>query len=163
MRPVPTPDGWLEPAALLWEGECVVDGSIHYIGCWCFWEWGGCALWAQPVRCQLASYWGGRVELWLRLLKRCSGPFLPTLLVNTCRVCATGPREPSREMSTVGEHAKLLQSCAMLWTVAYQAPLSMGFSGQEYWCGLPCPSPEGSSQPRKGTQVSCIAGRFFTI
>ena len=30
---------------------------------------------------------------------------------------------------------------ATLWTVAYQAPLSMGFSKQEYWSGLPCPSP----------------------
>ena len=28
------------------------------------------------------------------------------------------------------------------WTVAYQAPLSMGFSRQEYWSGLPFPSPE---------------------
>ena len=27
------------------------------------------------------------------------------------------------------------------WTVAHQAPLSMGFSRQEYWSGLPCPSP----------------------
>ena len=27
------------------------------------------------------------------------------------------------------------------WTVACQAPLSMGFSGQEYWTGLPFPSP----------------------
>ena len=27
------------------------------------------------------------------------------------------------------------------WTVAYQAPLSMGFSRQEYWSGLPFPSP----------------------
>ena len=27
------------------------------------------------------------------------------------------------------------------WTVAYQAPPSMGFSRQEYWCGLPLPSP----------------------
>jgi len=27
------------------------------------------------------------------------------------------------------------------WTAAYQAPLSMGFSRQEYWCGLPLPSP----------------------
>ena len=26
------------------------------------------------------------------------------------------------------------------WTVACQAPLSMGFSGQEYWSGLPFPS-----------------------
>ena len=28
------------------------------------------------------------------------------------------------------------------WTVAYQAPPSMGFSRQEYWSGLPFPSPE---------------------
>ena len=27
------------------------------------------------------------------------------------------------------------------WTVAYQAPLSIGFSRQEYWSGLPFPSP----------------------
>ena len=27
------------------------------------------------------------------------------------------------------------------WTVAYQAPLSTGFSRQEYWSGLPFPSP----------------------
>ena len=30
---------------------------------------------------------------------------------------------------------------AIPWTVAYQAPLSMGFSRQEYWSGLPFPSP----------------------
>ena len=37
------------------------------------------------------------------------------------------------------------QSCPVLcktWTVALQAPLSMGFSRQEYWSGLPFPSPE---------------------
>ena len=28
------------------------------------------------------------------------------------------------------------------WTVAHQAPLSMGFSRQEYWSGLPFPSPK---------------------
>ena len=28
------------------------------------------------------------------------------------------------------------------WTVAYQAPLSMGFSRQEYWSGVPSPSPD---------------------
>ena len=33
-------------------------------------------------------------------------------------------------------HVRLL---AALWTVAYQAPLSMGFSRREYWSGLPCP------------------------
>ena len=29
--------------------------------------------------------------------------------------------------------------CVTPWTVAHQAPLSMGFSRQEYWSGLPCP------------------------
>ena len=32
-------------------------------------------------------------------------------------------------------------SFATLWTVACQSPLSMGFSRQEYWSGLPCPPP----------------------
>ena len=30
---------------------------------------------------------------------------------------------------------------ATLWTVARQDPLSMGFSKQKYWSGLPCPPP----------------------
>ena len=33
------------------------------------------------------------------------------------------------------------------WTVACQAPLSMGFSRQEYWSGLPCPSPGDLPNP----------------
>ena len=33
------------------------------------------------------------------------------------------------------------------WTVAYQAPLSMGFSRQEYWNGLPFPSPGDLTNP----------------
>ena len=50
------------------------------------------------------------------------------------------------------------------WTVALQAPLSMGFSRQEYWGGLPCP-PAGDL-PDPGTEPSslespALAGRFF--
>ena len=33
------------------------------------------------------------------------------------------------------------------WTVAYQSPLSMGFFRQEYWSGLPFPSPGNFSDP----------------
>ena len=33
------------------------------------------------------------------------------------------------------------------WTIAYQAPLSVGFSRQEYWSGLPFPSPGGLPNP----------------
>ena len=33
------------------------------------------------------------------------------------------------------------------WTVAHQAPPSVGFSRQEYWSGLPCPPPGGLLDP----------------
>ena len=44
-------------------------------------------------------------------------------------------------------------------TVACQAPLSMEFSRQEYWSGLPFPPPENLPDQ---TQVSRIADTFFT-
>ena len=47
------------------------------------------------------------------------------------------------------------------WTIAYQAPPSMGFSRQEYWSGLPFPSPGESSRPRDRTRVSRTPGRRF--
>ena len=48
------------------------------------------------------------------------------------------------------------------WTVAFQAPLSMGFSRQEYWSGLSCP-PRGAL-PNPGTEPRspALAGGFFT-
>ena len=39
-------------------------------------------------------------------------------------------------------HFSCVRLFATLWTVAHQAPLSMGFSRQEYLSGLPCPPPE---------------------
>ena len=44
-------------------------------------------------------------------------------------------------------HATSLQSCLTLWTVAHQAPLSMGFSRQEYCSGLPFPPPRDLPDP----------------
>ena len=41
-----------------------------------------------------------------------------------------------------------VQLYVTLWTVAHQAPLSMGFPRQEYWSGLPCPSPGDLPDPR---------------
>ena len=46
------------------------------------------------------------------------------------------------------------------WTVALQAPLSMGFSRQDYWSGLPCPPP-GDLPP--GIEPAHTAGGFFII
>ena len=50
------------------------------------------------------------------------------------------------------------------WTVNLLVPLSMGFSRQEYWSGLPCPPPEDLPDPGIGL-VSLLslawAGGFF--
>ena len=40
-----------------------------------------------------------------------------------------------------------VQLIASPWTVAYHTPLSMGFLRQEYWSGLPFPSPEDLPNP----------------
>ena len=52
-----------------------------------------------------------------------------------------------------------------LWTVASQAPLSMGFSEQKYWSGLPCPPPgdlpDTETEPASLTSPA-LAGRLFT-
>ena len=42
-----------------------------------------------------------------------------------------------------------------LWTLAHQAPLSMGFSKQEYWSGLPCLSPR--DLPDQGIEATSPA------
>ena len=42
-----------------------------------------------------------------------------------------------------------------LWTMARQAPLSMGFFKQEYWSGLPCPPLQGIF-PTQGSNLSLL-------
>ena len=52
-----------------------------------------------------------------------------------------------------------------LWTVALEAPLSTGFSRQEYWTGFPCPPPGGLSEPGiEPTSLTspALIGGFFT-
>ena len=47
------------------------------------------------------------------------------------------------------------------WTVAHQAPLSMGFSRQEYWSGLPCPPP--GDLPNPGIKPRSLAVRADSL
>ena len=51
---------------------------------------------------------------------------------------------------------------ATSWTVAHQAPLSMIFSRQEYWSGLPFPSPGDLPNPGIEPAYPALAGGFFT-
>ena len=58
-----------------------------------------------------------------------------------------------------------VQLFATPWTVAHQAPLSMEFFKQEYWSGLPFPSPGDLPDPgiKPTFLVSpALTGRFFT-
>ena len=62
-------------------------------------------------------------------------------------------------------HFSYVQLFVTLWTGAHQAPLSMGFSRQEYWSGLPfSPAgdlPDSEIEPMSHT-CPALAGRFFT-
>ena len=60
--------------------------------------------------------------------------------------------------------ASVVWLLATLWTVACHAPLSMGFSRQEYWSGLPFPPP--GDLPNPGIKLEspaspALVGRFF--
>ena len=62
-------------------------------------------------------------------------------------------------------HLSRVRLFATPWTVACQAPLSMGFSKQEHWSGLPCPPP--GDLPDPGIKLTSLmspvlAGGFFT-
>ena len=55
-----------------------------------------------------------------------------------------------------------VQLFATPWTVAHQNPMSMGFSRQEFWSGLPFPSPGGLPDSGIKPMPPALAGRFFT-
>ena len=63
------------------------------------------------------------------------------------------PRHPHSASILNIHNTHVLSRCSCvqlfgtLWTVACQAPLSMGFPRQEYWIGLPCPSPGDLPNP----------------
>ena len=88
-----------------------------------------------------------------------------TLVLSSMGICFF----PSSMLGTVGCMHASVPSCVQLfatwWAVAHQVPLSMGFSRQEHWSGLPCLL-QGIF-PTQGLNyiscVSCIADRFFAI
>ena len=87
---------------------------------------------------------------------------------STVWILTLPPGKRNQLLSSVRVCAQLLSRVWLLvtpWTVARQAPLSMGFSGQEYWNGLPCPPPEDLPDP--GVEPTspaspALAGGFFT-
>ena len=96
----------------------------------------------------------------------------PLQTVGRWKVCGNMQRAGSGETSicysflfpvvVLFSRSGMFDSSATLWTVAHQAPPTLAFSKQEYWSGFPCPPPGESPWYGDRTQVSCIAGGFFT-
>ena len=89
---------------------------------------------------------------------------LPNLLILCCSFLL--PLLFSSISVCVRSRSSSIRLCATLWTIACQAPLSMEFSRQEYWSGLPCPF--SGDLPDAGIKLvtlmsPALAGRFFTI
>ena len=86
----------------------------------------------KSVLCSLetAQSWGSR-----------SASHLTSRCICHCRsssISAPCPHPPWITMLSLISHVRL---CVTPWTIVCKAPLSMGFSRQEYWSGLPCPPP----------------------
>ena len=81
-----------------------------------------------------------------------------------CRPSSPDTQTPSLTHSLTKADILVIPDSASLWTVAHHAPLSMGFSRQEYWSGLPCLSPGDLPNPRvkPASLVSpVLTSRFF--
>ena len=122
----------------------------------------------------------------IRRAKETMGPLVnivPRALVNVQVARSRNPllttqdTIPSLIIQMGKQHQRVVRThpgCSMLsqvrlfvtpWTLARQAPLSLGFSRQEHWSGLPCPPPgdlpEPEAEPPSLTSPT-LSSRFFT-
>ena len=75
-----------------------------------------------------------------------------------CILKPSGERASSESVS----HS-VVSNSAILWTVACQAPLSLGYPRQEHWTGLPFPSPGNLPDPGIEPVSSVLAGSFVSL
>ena len=93
--------------------------------------------------------------------------------IDTIHACTlrVGHNWASKHACTCSIRVTCIYACcarlfSTLWAAVLQAPLSMGFSRQEYWSGLPCPPPEDLPNPGiepVSLTSPALAGKFFTI
>ena len=114
-----------------------------------------------PTACQLPDCWVSS-SLVICGQPDCRDTMEPTRALTSW---SEGEEPPSWFTDVSAQSLSHLQFFVTPWTVAHQAPLSMGFSRQEYWSGLPCPPPGDLSDPGIEPQslTSALAGRLFTI
>ena len=131
--------------------KCLVLWPIFWLGHLFFWSWavGVACIFLGLVVCQyFLPFWR-----------------LPFHLANSFLCCAEAFKF---NHACVLSHFSHVWLFVTLWTVACQAPLSMGFSRQEHWSGLPWPPPGDLPNPgikfMSLTYISspALAGGFFT-
>ena len=122
----------------------VAPRSVSWL---CFWSvmwvrWG----WSTPAGTEAVEYsssWATHVQVCscvnFRLLCRPSDYTVMTSLIPTFNICI--PAAGLVFLACMLSHFSHVQLFATPWTVAHQAPLSMGFSRQEHCSGLQLPSP----------------------
>ena len=155
-------DNWSSLVPLLW----VTGSPLYFLSFFC-----SPGLW-------IPSWWQGR-SLWERFTEEvnCEGVWLS---LGICRMRMKSGKDcwEADRVSRYNSFPRMspynvvhLLSCFVVsnsatpWTVAHQAPLSMGFSRQEYWSGLSCP-PSGDF-PHPGIEPTslmspALAGEFLT-
>ena len=98
-----------------------------------------------------------------REIKRYFSPGLVLLPSGWCSGVSSWLRFSfTARLGYVLSHSSCVQFFATPWTAAHQALLSMGFSRQEYWSGLPCPPPGDLPNPGIEPVSPALAGGFFT-
>ena len=112
------------------------------------------------ISCFNITWWGNKVKKkkWLRGNLREEGE------KQSMASSGVWPRGPLTPRAPLLLSRSVMSDSATSWTVAHQAPLSMGFSRQEYLIGLPCPSPEDLSNQgieHPSLMSPTLAGRFF--
>ena len=107
-------------------------------------------VWAMGVDISLALITGGNSQGWDRLsgLKEAGERWVggnrdrqesPVNVPGQAATSGFPSKKPRDCPLCVFSHFSHVPLFAILWTIAHQAPLSMGFSRQEYWSGLSCP------------------------
>ena len=110
--------------------------------------WRLCSLPRPVVPCLVWWLWAC-VGLWSHLSNLCFHGHLAFSYIDAC----------------VLSHFSRVLLFSTPWTVAWQAPLSMGFSRQEYWSGLPCPPPGDLPDPGikpESLMSPGLSGEFLT-
>ena len=157
--------------SLLW--SCFLGISVFFWVCFLLWTFPELSVSStvSTVLSILLTMWWRKPDEMIWLVLICTAGFIWFHFQKTCLIGAINTKSLSNTCPLVysGCWAMLsqfshVQFCATQWTVTLQAPLNMDSSRQEYWSGLPFPSPEDLPDPGvepASLKPHALAGKLF--